>query len=114
MVLYQNYQDRLASDADNWGNNVGSIYAGGNNNKGTESIYGKTVGPHNNGPSQPIAVSMIGGGSVYSTNHQNKVTSGSVLSHPGSNISTSGMWQFSCRIIMILLWAGENVTTSTV
>jgi len=90
LVLYQNYQDRLSRDGNNWGNNVGGIYVGGNNNKGAESIYGKTVGPHNNGPSQPIAVSMVGGGSIYSTNQQNKVTSGSVLSHPGSNLSTSG------------------------
>ena len=85
LVLYQNYQDRLSKDVGYFG------YISRENNKGVESIYGKTVGPQN-GNGQPIAASMIGGGSIYNTHQINKVIAGSALSHTGSNnnVSTAG------------------------
>jgi len=85
LVLYQNYQDRLSKDEGNWG------YSSRENNKGVESIYGKTLGPHN-GNGQPVAASMIGGGSVYSTHQINKGNASSAISHTGSNnnVSTTG------------------------
>jgi len=82
VVLYQNYQDRLSKDRDNWGFNTCG------ENKAVESIYGKTIG--NN---QPLAASMIGGGSIYSSHQINKnTTPGSNLSYSGSNnnVSTNG------------------------
>jgi len=85
LVLYQNYQDRLSKDEGNWG------YSSRENNKGVESIYGKTLGPHN-GNGQPVAASMIGGSSIYSTHQINKGNASSAISHTGSNnnVSTTG------------------------
>ena len=83
VVLYQNYQDRLNKDRDNWG------FSTCGENKAVESIYGKTIGN-----SQPLAASIIGGASIYNSHQINKhTTQGSVLSHTGSNnnVSTNGM-----------------------
>ena len=89
LVLYQNYQDRLSNDGGD------AVYISRENNKGVESIYGRTLGPHN-GNGQPIAASMIGGGSIYSSTQINKGNIGSALSHTGSNnnVSTAGDVQF--------------------
>jgi len=87
VVLYQNYQERLCKDRDNWG------FSTCGENKAVESIYGKTIGNTHLGNSQPLAASMIGGGSIYSSHQINKATTpGSVLSHTGSNnnVSTTG------------------------
>ena len=89
LVLYQNYQDRQCKRDDNWG-----YVPEGTNNKVVESIYGKTIGGDPNVNNQTTAASMIGGVSLYSTQHPNHKSNagGSVLSHPGSNnnLSTTG------------------------
>jgi len=89
LVLYQNYQDRQCKRDDNWG-----YVPEGTNNKVVESIYGKTIGGAPNVHNQTTAASMIGGVSLYSTQHPNHKSNagGSVLSHPGSNnnLSTTG------------------------
>ena len=89
LVLYQNYQERIYKHGDSW------LDDSGGNHKGVEigSIYGKTIGPVN-GNNQPVAAGMIGGGRIYGTHHHIKGTSsGSVLSHTGSNnnVSTGGL-----------------------
>ena len=89
LVLYQNYQDRQCKRDDNWG-----YVPEGTNHKVVESIYGKTIGGAPSVHNQTTAASMIGGVSLYSTQHPNHKSNagGSVLSHPGSNnnLSTTG------------------------
>ena len=62
------------------------------NQKGVESIYGKTIGPYN-GNNRPLPTGIIEANSIYGTHHHNKGSSGSVLSHMGSNnyVSTGGI-----------------------
>ena len=79
LVLYQNYQDRE------------NRYSDGGSQKGGDvvSIYGKTVGP-NIGTHQSVTGGSIGPVGLYGA-QIDRGTSGSVLSHPGSNIgSVSG------------------------
>ena len=86
LVLYQNYQDRLCKDRE-WN------FSACGENKAVESIYGKTIGNNPMVNNQPLAASMIGGASIYSSHQINKnTTPGSVLSHTGSNnnVSTNG------------------------
>ena len=79
MLLYQNYQDRECKQLEN-----GRGSSNGNH-KDVEigSIYGRTIG-NINANHQKIGAGSIGGSGLYGTHHE-RGTSGSVLSHPGSN-----------------------------